>query len=174
MLNDAFHARYLIYYYALFFTFLLFLQPLFLNGARSQVAFFLDSVAGAINSPSQIDSNVQLLDSSFWQEDQTTKLEKSATSLEEIQDLSLDNDISNDIPIDDTAKPDQNLDATIRVPLRQLETLSDRFGELNAERSGLRMQLKRMRDLVQLLTHVTQKPKKVSETAIPSEIAAKP
>ena len=25
-----------------------------------------------------------------------------------------------------------------------------------------------------LLTHVTQKPKKVSETAIPSEIAAKP
>jgi chemotaxis family two-component system sensor histidine kinase/response regulator PixL len=116
-----------------------------------EVAFFLDSVAGAINSPSQIDSNVQLLDSSFWQEDQTTKLEKSATSLEEIQDLSLDNDISNDIPIDDTAKPDQNLDATIRVPLRQLETLSDRFGELNAERSGLRMQLKRMRDLVQLL-----------------------
>ena len=37
MLNDAFHARYLIYYYALFFTFLLFLQPLFLNGARSQL-----------------------------------------------------------------------------------------------------------------------------------------
>jgi chemosensory pili system protein ChpA (sensor histidine kinase/response regulator) len=116
-----------------------------------EVAFFLDSVAGAINSPSQIDSNVQLLDSSFWQEDQTTNLEKSATSLEEIQDLSLDNDISNDTPIEDTAKPDQNLDATIRVPLRHLETLSDRFGELNAERSGLRMQLKRMRDLVQLL-----------------------
>ncbi len=39
MLNDAFHARYLIYYYALFFTFLLFLQPLFLNGARSQVSY---------------------------------------------------------------------------------------------------------------------------------------
>ena len=38
MLNDAFHARYLIYYYALFFTFLLFLQPLFLNGARSQLS----------------------------------------------------------------------------------------------------------------------------------------
>ena len=45
-----------------------------------------------------------------------------------------------------------NLDATIRIPLRQLESLSDRFGELNAERSGLRMQLKRMRDLVQLLS----------------------
>ena len=116
-----------------------------------EVSIFLDPVAGTINSSSQIDSNVQLLDSSFWQEDQTTNLEKSATSLEEIQDLSLDNDISNDIPIDDTAKPEQNLDATIRVPLRQLETLSDRFGELNAERSGLRMQLKRMRDLVQLL-----------------------
>ena len=116
-----------------------------------EVSIFLDPVAGTINSPSQIDSNVQLLDNSFWQEDQTTNLEKSATSLEEIQDLSLDNDISNDTPIDDTAKPEQNLDATIRVPLRQLETLSDRFGELNAERSGLRMQLKRMRDLVQLL-----------------------
>jgi chemosensory pili system protein ChpA (sensor histidine kinase/response regulator) len=116
-----------------------------------EVSIFLDPVAGTINSSSQIDSNVQLLDSSFWQEDQTTNPEKSATSLEEIQDLSLDNDISNDIPIDDTAKPEQNLDATIRVPLRQLETLSDRFGELNAERSGLRMQLKRMRDLVQLL-----------------------
>jgi chemosensory pili system protein ChpA (sensor histidine kinase/response regulator) len=45
-----------------------------------------------------------------------------------------------------------NSDATIRIPLRQLEALSDRFGELNAERSGLRMQLKRMRDLVQLLS----------------------
>ncbi|PZV12272.1 MAG: hybrid sensor histidine kinase/response regulator [Pseudanabaena sp.] len=44
-----------------------------------------------------------------------------------------------------------NLDATIRIPLRQLEALSDRFGELNAERSGLRLQLRRMRDLVQLL-----------------------
>jgi chemosensory pili system protein ChpA (sensor histidine kinase/response regulator) len=42
-------------------------------------------------------------------------------------------------------------DATIRVPLHHLEALSDRFGELNAERSGLRLQLKRMRDLVQLL-----------------------
>ena len=46
---------------------------------------------------------------------------------------------------------ESNIDATIRIPLRQLEALSDRFGELNAERSGLRMQLKRMRDLVQLL-----------------------
>jgi chemosensory pili system protein ChpA (sensor histidine kinase/response regulator) len=43
-------------------------------------------------------------------------------------------------------------DATIRIPLNHLEALSDRFGELNAERSGLRLQLKRMRDLVQLLS----------------------
>ena len=50
------------------------------------------------------------------------------------------------------AKSVQNLDATIRMPLRHLEALSDRFGELNAERSGLRLQLKRMRDLVQLLS----------------------
>ncbi|MBD2187830.1 hybrid sensor histidine kinase/response regulator [Pseudanabaena mucicola] len=44
-----------------------------------------------------------------------------------------------------------NLETTIRIPSRQLEALSDRFGELNAERSGLRLQLKRMRDLIQLL-----------------------
>jgi len=41
---------------------------------------------------------------------------------------------------------------TARVPLRQLEVLSDRFGEMNAERSGLRIHLQRMRDLVQLLS----------------------
>ena len=54
--------------------------------------------------------------------------------------------------VETTVKSVQNLDATIRIPLRHLEALSDRFGELNAERSGLRLQLKRMRDLVQLLS----------------------
>ncbi len=109
-----------------------------------EIALFLDSGVGSLSSPSLVDSKPKLLDSSFWQEDQTISLEKSALDL---QDLSIDNDIAANAP----AKPDQNLDATIRVPLRQLEALSDRFGELNAERSGLRMQLKRMRDLVQLL-----------------------
>ncbi|MCY7331919.1 MAG: chemotaxis protein CheA, partial [Pseudanabaena sp. CAN_BIN31] len=63
-------------------------------------------------------------------------------------------DPQNSPPKDETVnleKPSLTLDATVRIPLRQLETLSDRFGELNAERSGLRLQLKRMRDLVQLL-----------------------
>jgi chemosensory pili system protein ChpA (sensor histidine kinase/response regulator) len=63
-------------------------------------------------------------------------------------------DFQNSPPKDETVnleKPSLNLDATVRIPLRQLETLSDRFGELNAERSGLRLQLKRMRDLVELL-----------------------
>ncbi len=41
--------------------------------------------------------------------------------------------------------------ATTRISVKQLQNLSDRFGELNAERSGMRMQLKRMRDLVQIL-----------------------
>ncbi|GBO53197.1 signal transduction histidine kinase CheA [Pseudanabaena sp. lw0831] len=54
--------------------------------------------------------------------------------------------------VEPTAAPATNFDATIRIPLRQLEALSDRFGELNAERSGLRLQLRRMRDLVQLLS----------------------
>ncbi|TYQ25848.1 response regulator [Pseudanabaena sp. UWO311] len=112
-----------------------------------EIATFLDSGSGDLNSPSPVDSKPTLLDSSFWQEDQTISLEKSAVDLEEIQVLSFDSDTAADAP----AQPDQNLDATIRVPLRQLEALSDRFGELNAERSGLRLQLKRMRDLVQLL-----------------------
>jgi chemotaxis family two-component system sensor histidine kinase/response regulator PixL len=111
-----------------------------------EIAIFLDSGAGSVNSPI-LDPKPTLIDSSFWQEDQTISLEKSAVDLEEIQDLS----IADDTAANAHAKPDQNLDATIRVPLRQLEALSDRFGELNAERSGLRMQLKRMRDLVQLL-----------------------
>jgi chemosensory pili system protein ChpA (sensor histidine kinase/response regulator) len=51
-----------------------------------------------------------------------------------------------------TSTPTTHLDTTIRIPLRHLESLSDRFGELNAERSGLRLQLKRMRDLVELLS----------------------
>jgi two-component system, chemotaxis family, sensor histidine kinase and response regulator PixL len=112
-----------------------------------EIAIFLDSGAGSVNSPSLADSKPTLFDSSFWQEDQPISLEKSAVDLEEIQDLS----IADDSAANARAKPDQNLDATIRVPLHQLEALSDRFGELNAERSGLRMQLKRMRDLVQLL-----------------------
>ena len=44
-------------------------------------------------------------------------------------------------------------ESTIRIPIRHLEALSDRFGELNAERSGLRLQLKRMRDLVLILNN---------------------
>ncbi|PZO40005.1 MAG: hybrid sensor histidine kinase/response regulator [Pseudanabaena frigida] len=52
------------------------------------------------------------------------------------------------------AKADSNAknpDVTIRIPLRYLEALNDRFGELNVERSGLKLQMRRMRDLVQLL-----------------------
>ncbi len=78
---------------------------------------------------------------------------KSLEFVEEISDNAIayeDKTISTKI-VDALVKSDKNLDATVRIPQRQLETLSDRFGELNAERSGLRLQLKRMRDLVQLL-----------------------
>ncbi len=50
--------------------------------------------------------------------------------------------------------------------LRNQEIDCDKAIELLVDkRGGLR---------IDLLAHVTQKPKKVSETAIPSEIAAKP
>jgi chemosensory pili system protein ChpA (sensor histidine kinase/response regulator) len=42
---------------------------------------------------------------------------------------------------------------TIRVAVRQLEQLSNQFGELTIERNGLDLQLKRMRDLLWLLSN---------------------
>ena len=49
----------------------------------------------------------------------------------------------------DTPKPQEN--ETIRVPVKQLETLSDMFGELTIERNGLNLQLQRLRQLIGLL-----------------------
>ncbi len=84
----------------------------------------------------------------FVYEDSTLTIDQSSIDMiEDLQD-------SVTIPpnsLETVDKVENNLNATIRIPLRQLESLSDRFGELNAERSGLRLQLKRMRDLVQLL-----------------------
>lgn len=42
-------------------------------------------------------------------------------------------------------------EATVRIPVRFLEGLSDRFGELNAERNGMVQQLRRLRELVELM-----------------------
>jgi len=42
-------------------------------------------------------------------------------------------------------------EVTVRIPVRYLKTLGDLVGGLNAERNGMRSQLQRMRDLVQLL-----------------------
>ncbi|MDJ0509847.1 MAG: response regulator [Crocosphaera sp.] len=47
-------------------------------------------------------------------------------------------------------EPDSNQE-TIRVPVKQLETLSDMFGELTIERNGLNLQLQRLRNLIELL-----------------------
>ncbi|ACB53665.1 CheA signal transduction histidine kinase [Crocosphaera subtropica ATCC 51142] len=41
---------------------------------------------------------------------------------------------------------------TIRVPVKQLETLSDQFGELTIERNGLNLQIKRLRHLIERLS----------------------
>jgi two-component system, chemotaxis family, sensor histidine kinase and response regulator PixL len=117
-----------------------------LPGHFELALFGLKPVAGSLHLPSLVEANPKFFDSNFWQEDETVVLDKSALDLEQSQDLSMSDDTAANAPV----KSDQ-LDATIRVPLRQLEALSDRFGELNAERSGLRLQLKRMRDLVQLL-----------------------
>jgi two-component system, chemotaxis family, sensor histidine kinase and response regulator PixL len=49
------------------------------------------------------------------------------------------------------AAPEEDLDATVRVPLRQLNQLSDLFGEFTIERNGLDLYLKRLRGLTKLL-----------------------
>ena len=106
----------------------------------------LESVAVSLTPPKLEEFTQEISDDQIIYEDETISLENSLNSAI-FQDLSS----VNTKLVDTSVKPDQNLDATVRIPLRQLETLSDRFGELNAERSGLRLQLKRMRDLVQLL-----------------------
>ncbi|MEA5535877.1 hybrid sensor histidine kinase/response regulator [Crocosphaera sp. XPORK-15E] len=45
---------------------------------------------------------------------------------------------------------------TIRVPIKQLEALSDLFGELTIERNGSNLQLKRLRNLIELLSDRVQ------------------
>ncbi|OYQ65681.1 hypothetical protein B9G53_06395 [Pseudanabaena sp. SR411] len=107
----------------------------------------LDSITGSLNAFNLEENTQESLDSDYLHEDKTLNLDQSLLDLVDFQDLSTDKTVL----VNEPATPDQSLDATIRIPLRQLEALSDRFGELNAERSGLRLQLKRMRDLVQLL-----------------------
>ncbi len=106
----------------------------------------LKPVAVSIKPPVLAEFFQDSLDNAFIHETETISIDPSLDLLDS-QDLSTIISTATE-PF---AKPDQNLDATIRIPVRQLEALSDRFGELNAERSGLRLQLKRMRDLVQLL-----------------------
>ncbi|EAZ92465.1 hybrid sensor histidine kinase/response regulator [Crocosphaera chwakensis] len=51
---------------------------------------------------------------------------------------------------------EDNQPDTIRVPVEQLEILSDRFGELTIERNGLNLQVKRLRHLIELLSDRVQ------------------
>ncbi|WP_107671144.1 hybrid sensor histidine kinase/response regulator [Cyanothece sp. BG0011] len=51
---------------------------------------------------------------------------------------------------------EDNQPDTIRVPVQQLQLLSDRFGELTIERNGLNLQLQRFRRLIELLSDRVQ------------------
>ena len=100
------------------------------------------------NLPSLEEFPQEYPDFDLTYENNAVSIDQSSINLADLEDVKA--------IVPNLAKPNaksvQNLDATIRIPLRHLEALSDRFGELNAERSGLRLQLKRMRDLVQLLS----------------------
>ncbi|MEE3717233.1 hybrid sensor histidine kinase/response regulator [Tumidithrix elongata RA019] len=54
------------------------------------------------------------------------------------------------LPTEPTTIGDDSDEATVRIPVRYLKTLTNQIGGLNAERSSMRLQLQRMRDLVQL------------------------
>jgi two-component system, chemotaxis family, sensor histidine kinase and response regulator PixL len=58
-----------------------------------------------------------------------------------------------DFRVDDGVTPpiEDNLDATVRVPVRQLNQLNDFFGELNIERNGLALHINRLRNLAKNL-----------------------
>ena len=56
--------------------------------------------------------------------------------------------IKSDVPATDVKENQEN---TVRVPLKQLEQLNDLFGELTIERSGLDLQLERLRNSVKIL-----------------------
>ncbi|MDJ0600345.1 MAG: hybrid sensor histidine kinase/response regulator [Crocosphaera sp.] len=51
-----------------------------------------------------------------------------------------------------TQTEEDNQPDTIRVPVKQLETLSDQFGELTIERNGFNLQIKRLGHLIELLS----------------------
>ncbi len=51
----------------------------------------------------------------------------------------------------ETTVPDESQDATVRVPVRQLNNLNDLFGELTIDRNGLDLYLKRLRNLSNML-----------------------
>lgn len=55
-------------------------------------------------------------------------------------------------PDPDPAQPDADQDATVRVPVRQLNQLNDLFGELTIERNGLDLYLQRLRKLTAVLS----------------------
>lgn len=54
-------------------------------------------------------------------------------------------------PSQPTPDVKENQENTVRVPLKQLEELNDLFGELTIERSGLDLQLERLRNSVKIL-----------------------
>ena len=51
----------------------------------------------------------------------------------------------------DSVPPEEDLDTTVRVPVRQLNQLNDLFGELTIDRNGLDLYIKRLRNLNQQL-----------------------
>ncbi len=120
-------------------------SPLPAKSVEKEIQKVTEKVSENINLFDTASSEeLSLTNTGLRYEHETLTLDHSDLNLGNIQDIATTNPPSETNTV-------ANLDSTIRIPLRHLEALSDRFGELNAERSGLRLQLKRMRDLVQLL-----------------------
>ena len=86
----------------------------------------LDADPDSLNTFNLRENTQEVVDSDFLHEDETISLEQSSLDLAEFQDLNTEHSPV----VNDPSTSEQSLDATIRIPLRQLEALSDRFGEL--------------------------------------------
>ncbi|MBR8826643.1 MAG: hybrid sensor histidine kinase/response regulator [Gomphosphaeria aponina SAG 52.96 = DSM 107014] len=98
------------------------------------------------NLPVSTESLDYLLESDTFQEEAQDLFSSLTTTLPEAEPA-MSEKLKN-IELDTEKSP---AESTIRVSLRQIEQLSDLFGELTIERNGLSLQLKSLRNLLDIL-----------------------
>jgi len=113
-------------------------------------------LSSTILEPDCVPSEPMVEADAFWVEPVATasepqiNLESFTASVE--YTASTSNEAVSDLP----DAEDADADATVRVPVKQLNVLNDLFGELTIDRNALNLYLNRLRNLSQLLSHRVQ------------------